>query len=111
MGRDAGLAASAEGVACSSGTVVGSAGVGRAGVVGRSNAAGVNATGGSNRAKVVKVKGSLQMPVHADAHVGLRENISVGGTMSGSHGEPIVVIMSPLADVLNPRPQVGHARS
>lgn len=116
LGKDAGLAASAEGVACSR-TVVWSAGVGAgAGVeraigVGRSNAAGVNATGGSNRAKVLKVNGSVQKPVQSDAHIGSRVNISIGGTTSGSHGGPIVVIMSPLADVLNPRPQVGHSRS
>ena len=116
LGRDAGLAASVEGVACS-GVVVGLAGVGAGvglgptGEVGTSNASGVNAIGGSKRANVDKVKGSLQKPVHSDAHVGSRENISIGGTISGSHGGPIVVMMSPLADVLNPKPQVGHARS
>ena len=111
LGRDAGLAASVDRVA-SSGTVVGSAGVGiGAGGVGGSNAAGVNAIGGSNRAKVVKVKPSVQMPVHIDDHVGSRENISMGGTISGSHGGPIVVSIWPLADVLNPKPQVGHSRS
>ncbi len=116
LGRDAGLAVSADGIIRSD-TVVGSAGAGagagvrRAGGVGRSNAAGVNAIGGSKRAKVLNMKGSVQKPVHSDAHVGLRENISIGGTMSGSHGGPIVVIMLPLADVLNPKPHVGHARS
>ena len=116
LGRGAGLATSVEGVAPSR-IVVGSAGAG-AGVGvgfatgdGRSKAAGVNAIGGSKRNKVLRVHRSLQKPVHSDAHFESREKISIGGKISGSHGGPMVVTLSPLADVLNPRPQVGHARS
>ena len=88
VGRDAGFAASVESSACS-GIEVGSAGagagVGRAGGVGRSRGAGVNAIGGSKRAKVVSPKALLNTPVHNDAHVGSREKISIGGTIKGSH--------------------------
>ena len=116
LGRDAGLAATAEGVG-RSGTVVGSAGAGAgAGVglatgLGRSKAAGVNAIGGSKRAKVLNPSGLLNIPVHKAAHIGLRENIFIGGTISGSHGGPIVVTTEPSADVLSPKPHVGQARS
>lgn len=85
--------------------------VGNTSGVGTSTAAGVSAIGGSKRAKVVKSNWSLKIPVHIDAHIGSRENISIGGTISGSHGGPIVVITLPLADVLFPKPQVGQARS
>ena len=115
LGRGAGLAISVEGEAFS-GTVVGSAGAG-AGVgvglgfgVGRSKAAGVNAIGGSKSNKVLASQTSLQKPVHFDAHCESRANISMGGRMTGSHGGPMVVTML-LADVLIPRPQVGHSRS
>ena len=37
--------------------------------------------------------------------------MSIVGTMSGSHGGPIVIFMSPLMGVLNPKPQVRHAGS
>ena len=49
--------------------------------------------------------------MHNDAHVESRVNTSTGGMISGSHGGPMVVITEPLADLLVPRPQVGHARS
>ena len=107
LGSDAGLA---EGEGCSA-TVFGSAGVGRAVGVGSSNAAGVNVTGGSKSARVVNAKGSVYIPVHADAHVGSRENTSIGGMITGRYGGPIVVITVPSSDVLNPKPQVGQARS
>lgn len=111
LGRDAGLAALAEDVVCSS-TVVGSAGAATAEVVGgTSHAVGVNAIGGSKRSKVVSPLAPVNIPVHADAHVGSRENISVGGTINGSQGGPIVRITLPSVDVLFPKPQVGQARS
>ena len=116
FGRDAGLAAVAEGLV-RSGTVVGSAGVntgvgvGRAIAVGTSTAAGVNAIGGSKRANVVRPKLSLNIPVHIAAQTGSRENIFISGIISGSHGEPIVVTTVPSADVLVPKPQVGQSRS
>ena len=114
LGKDTGLAASVEGVA-PSGTVVDPAGVdagasvGRG--VGRSPVIGVNAVGGSKRARVLKPNWSLNIPVQLAAHIGLRVNISIGGIISGSHGGPIVVITVPLAAVLLPKPQVGQARS
>ena len=79
--------------------------------LGRSNSDGVSAIGGSKRARVVNPKESVNNPVHKADHVGSRENISVGGLISGSHGGPIVVITVPLVDVLFPKPQVGQARS
>ena len=100
----------AEGEGCSA-TVVDSANVGRAVGVGSSNAAGVNVTGGSKIARVVNPKGSVYIPVHADAHVGSRENTSIGGIITGRYGGPTVVITVPSSDVLNPKPQVGQARS
>ena len=84
LGRDAGFAASVEGLACS-GTDVGSAGAGagldagRGSGVGTSNGAGVKANGGSKRSKALMNMNSLFMAVHIAAHVGLRENIAVGG--------------------------------
>ena len=118
MGTDAGLAAPAEGVA-RSGTVVGPAGigigvgvdVGRLIEVGRSNDAAVNAIGGSKRAKAVCPQESPNTPVHRAAHIGSRENMFIGGTTSGSHGGPTVVITVPSADVLLPKPNLGQARS
>ena len=35
----------------------------------------------------------------------------MGGTIRGSHGGPMVVIMVPSIDVLLPKPQVGQTRS
>ena len=116
LGRDAGLAGPAEGMA-RPGVVVGAAGVGTgvgvglAGGVGASNTAGVNAIGGSKRAKVLNPKESVNSPVQPAAHIGSRENISSSGSISGSHGGPIVVTTVPSADVLFPKPQVGQARS
>ena len=116
LGIDAGLAALEDDLA-GSGIVVGSAGVGTGVRVGNtrgidaSTAAGVNTIGGSKRAKVVNASQSLNSPVHAAAHFGSRENKLKGGTISGSHGGPMVVITVPLAAVLFPKPQVGHARS
>ena len=116
LGRDAGLAGLAEGVA-RPGVVVGAAGVstgvgvGLAGGVGGSNTAGVSAIGGSKRAKVLNPKESVNSPVQPAAHIGSREKISSGGLISGSHGGPIVVTTVPSADVLIPKPQVGQARS
>lgn len=109
LGRDAGLAASVEAVA-GAGIVVGSAGAG-AGVGGRSQAVGVKAMGGSKRPKGENPKASLNIPVHAEAHIGSRENISIGGTIIGSQGGPTVETIVPGAKVLNPKPQVGQARS
>ena len=107
LGSNAGLA---ECEGCSA-TVVGSASVGRAVGVGSSNAAGVNIIGGSKSARVVSPAGSVYIPVHADAHIGSRENTSIGGIITGRYGGPIVVITVPSSDVLNPKPQVGQARS
>ena len=86
-------------------------GVGRVGGVGASSDAGVKATGGSKRPKVVSPKESLNSPVHIASHIGSRENICVGGMINGSHGGPIVVTTVPSTDVLFPKPQVGQARS
>lgn len=110
FGRDAGLAALAEDAVCLS-TVVGSAGAATGeDVGGTSHALGVNAIGGSNRSKVVSPLAPVNIPVHADAQVGSRENISVGGTINGSQGGPIVRTVVP-ADRLFPKPHVGQARS
>ena len=96
LGRDSGFATSMEDLACS-GTDVGSVGAGagleagRGSEVGSNNGAGVKANGGSRRSKELMKFGSMFMPVHIAAHVGLRENISVGGWINGSHGGPTVV--------------------
>ena len=109
-GIDAGLAGLVEGKTGSA-TVVGPANGGCAVGVGSSNAAGVNAIGGSKTARVVILEGSVYMPVHADAHVGSRENTFIGGMIIGRYGGPTVVITVPSSDVLYPKPQVGQARS
>ena len=109
-GTDAGLAGSVGGTAGSA-TVVGSAGIERAVEVGSSITAGVNAIGGSKIARVVSPAGSVYIPIHTNAYVGLRENTLIGGMTIGRYGGPIVVITVPSMDVLNPKPQVGQARS
>ena len=84
LGKGAGFAVSPE-VLAFSGTDVGAAGagagldVGRGSEVGSSNGAGVKANGGSKRSKALVRKMVLFMAVHIAAHVGLRENISIGG--------------------------------
>ena len=119
-GEDAGLAASVVRVPWLSGIVVGSAWMGAGADVGGTTGttgAGispdprVNAIGGSKIAKEDSPNQSVSMPVHIDAHVESRENASIGGAISGSHGGPMVVMTSPLPDVLLPNPQVGQARS
>lgn len=102
LGIDAGLAGLAEGAVCFA-SVVGSAIVGRAVGVGNSNAAVVNAIGGSKSARVVFPAGSVYIPVHADAHIGSRENTSIGGMIIGRYGGPMVVITVPSSDVLYPK--------
>lgn len=110
LGGDTGLAASTEGVVCSD-IVVGFAGVSTgAGVGATSNAAGVNAIGGSKSSKVVIPAAPVNIPVHDDAHVGSRENISIGGMINGSQGGPIVNTVVPAARLF-PKPHVGQARS
>ena len=91
--------------------MVGSARVGCAVGIGSCNAAVVNAMGGSRSARVVSPIGSVYIAVHADAHIGLRENTLIGGMTIGRYGGPMVVITVPSSDVLNPKPQVGQARS
>ena len=112
VGEFAGLAPLVEDVACFSGTVVGCAFL-RAGtgVEGTSPDARVNVIGESNTRIVVPSGLSLMKPVHNEAHVGSRENNSIGGAMGGSHGAPIVVTTLPSVDVLLPKPQVGHAKN
>lgn len=120
IGEDAGFAASVVRVPWLSATVVESAWLGAGADIGGTNGttgAGispdprVNAIGGSKIAKEDSPNQSLSMPVHIDAHVESRENASIGGAISGSHGGPMVVMTSPLPDVLLPKPQVGQTRS
>lgn len=88
LGRDAGFAASVEGLVCFDtdvGSAVADAGVGRANGVGKSKGAAVNAIGGSKRAKIINPKESLNIPVHSDDHIGSRVKIFMGGTINGSH--------------------------
>ena len=106
MGSDAGLAGLAEGEAGSA-TVVGFASVGGTIGVGSSIAAGVSAIGTSTTTRVV----SPYIAVHANAHVGSRENTLIGGIIIGRYGGPIVVMTVPSSDVLYPKPQVGQAKS
>lgn len=107
LGGDTGLAALAEDLVCSD-IDVGFAGAATGSGVGdTSHAVGVKAIGGSKRSKVVNPLAPENIPVHANAHVRSRENISIGGMINGSQGGPIV---RP-ADGLLPKPHVGQARS
>ena len=104
LGKDAGLAVLAGGVVCF-GTVVGYAGAGiGVGVAGVSQVAGVNAIGGSKRSNVVSPYARENIPVFADAHIGSRENISMGDTIDGSQDGPIVRVTLPSVPVLFPKP-------
>ena len=82
LGRDAGFAASVEGLACS-GTDVGSADAGagldagRGSGVGSSNGVGVKANGRLKRSKVLMKRKLLSITIYIAAYIRLRENILV----------------------------------